>query len=151
MSFQGAFQNPTVSSAQVFEQNNGVPVSLTSYPDFNGNVDPRTPKVLFTMDQAYVMPANMGRAYVRYCYQGSFYNDLGNGVKIPSYGTWDAGVVLNATKRLSFNASVQNFTNTLGITEGNPSQGLAQQVVNGSFYARAIAGRNFLVSATLSF
>jgi iron complex outermembrane receptor protein len=150
MSFQGAFQKPTVSSAHVIETLNGVQQSLTSYPDFNGNVDPRTPKTLFTMDQAYVMPENMGRAYVRYHYQGAFYNDIGNGVKIPGYGTWDAGVVWNATKRLNVNVSVQNFTNTLGITEGNPRQGLTQQVVNGSFYARAIAGRNFLVSATLS-
>jgi outer membrane receptor for ferrienterochelin and colicin len=102
------------------------------------------------MDQAYVMPENMGRAYVRYHYQAAFYNDIGNGVKIPGYGTWDAGVVWNATKRLNVNVSVQNFTNTLGITEGNPRQGLTQQVVSGSFYARAIAGRNFLVSATLS-
>jgi iron complex outermembrane receptor protein len=150
MSFQGAFQKPTVSSAKVREQLNGVPQSLTSYPDFNGNVDPRTPKTLVTIDEAYVAPANLGRAYVRYHYQGSFFDDIGNGVKIPGYGRWDAGIVWNATQRLNLNLSVQNFTNTLGLTEGNPRQGLTQQVVNGSFYGRAIAGRNWLLSATFS-
>jgi iron complex outermembrane receptor protein len=151
MTFQGAFQKPSVSSARVLEQNNGVPVSLTSYPDFNGNVDPRTPKILFTTDQAYVMPGNFGRVYVRYHYQGAFYDDIGNGVKIPGYGTVAAGLIWNPTSRLNVNASVQNLTNTLGLTEGNPRQGLTQQVVNGSFYGRAIPGRNYLLSATLTF
>jgi iron complex outermembrane recepter protein len=151
MTFQGAFQKPSVSSARVFEQDNGVPVSLTSYPDFNGNVDPRTPKVLFTTDQAYVLPGNLGRIYARYHYEGSFYDDIGNGVKIPGYGTVSAGVILNPTNRLSFNASVQNLTNTLGLTEGNPRQGLTQEVINGSFYGRAIPGRNYLLTVQYSF
>jgi outer membrane receptor protein involved in Fe transport len=139
-----------VSSATVRESLNGVQQSLTNYTDFNGNVDPRTPRTLLTVDEAYLLPAKLGRAYVRYHYQGAFYNDIGNGVKIPGYGRWDAGIVWNATERLNFNLSVQNLTNTLGITEGNPRQGLTQQVVNGSFYARAIAGRNFLASVTLT-
>ncbi len=149
MKFQGAFQNPSVSGANVVETLAGVQQSVTNYPDFNGNVDPRTPKTLFTMDQAYVLP-QLGQVYVRYHYQGAFYDDIGNGVKIPGYGTWDAGLVWNATRNLSFNASVQNISNTLGLTEGNPRQGLTQQVVNGTFYGRAIPGRNFLVSATLT-
>jgi outer membrane receptor protein involved in Fe transport len=81
---------------------------------------------------------------------GAFYDDIGNGVKIPGYGTWNAGVVWKPTRRLDFNLSVQNITNTLGLTEGNPRQGLTQQVVNGSFYGRAIAGRNWMLSTTLS-
>ncbi len=147
---QGVFQKPNVSSASVRESLSGVLQSLSSYPSFDGNVDPRTPKTLLTMDQAYVFPNNLGRVYARYAYQGEFYNDIGNGVKIPGYGRWDAGVVWNATKRINFNLSVQNLSNTLGITEGNPRQGLTQQVVDGSFYARAIAGRNFLLSATIT-
>ncbi|MDP9088195.1 MAG: TonB-dependent receptor [Pseudomonadota bacterium] len=151
MSFQGALQKPSVSSARVLEQLNGVTQSLTGYPDFNGKVVPRTPKILATIDEAYVAPGNLGRAYLRYRYQGAFYDDIGNGVKIPGYGTWGAGVVWNATQQLNLNLSVQNFTNKLGLTEGNPRQGLTQQVVNGSFYGRAIPGRNWLLSAALSF
>ncbi len=150
MTFQGAFQKPTVSSAKVSERFNDKLQSLTSYPDFNGNVDPRTPKTLFTTDQAYVLPSNLGRVYVRYRYQGAFYDDIGNGVKIPGYGTLAAGAVWNATSRMTLNASVQNITNKLGLTEGNPRQGLTQQVVNGTFYGRAIPGRNWLLSVTFS-
>jgi hypothetical protein len=150
-SFQGAFQNPTVSGASVFEENNGTPVSLTKFPDFNGNTDPRTPKKLFTTDQAYVFPGNFGRVYVRYRYQGAFFDDIGNGVRIPGYGTLAAGVIWNPTSRINVNASAQNITNTLGLTEGNPRQGLTQQVVNGSFYGRAIPGRNYLLTVMLSF
>jgi outer membrane receptor for ferrienterochelin and colicin len=87
---------------------------------------------------------------VRYRYQGAFFDDIGNGVKIPGYGTWGAGVVWNATQQLNLNLSVQNITNKLGLTEGNPRQGLTQQVVNGSFYGRAIPGRNWLLSVTLA-
>jgi hypothetical protein len=151
MSFQGAYQVPTVSGAQVFEEHNGTPVSLTSYPDFDGNTDPRTPKILFTTDQAYVLPGNFGRVYARYHYQGSFFDDIGNGVKIPGYGTVAAGFIVNPTSRMIVNASVQNLTNTLGLTEGNPRQGLTQAVVNGTFYGRAIAGRNYLLSVQYSF
>ncbi len=150
MSFQGAFQKPSVSGASVQEQLNGAVQNVTNFPDFNGKVVPRTPKTLVTVDEAYVAPDHLGRAYVRYRYQGAFFDDIGNGVKIPGYGTWSAGVLWNATSQLSLNLSVQNFTDKLGLTEGNPRQGLTQEVVNGSFYGRAIAGRNWLLSVTLA-
>ncbi len=151
MGAHGALQKPSVSSAKVFLFDNGVLQSLTNFTNFNGNVNPRTPKTLFSMDQAYVFPKSLGRAYVRYFYQGSFYNDIGNGVKIPGYGTWAAGIIWNVTPKLNVNFSVQNIGNTIGLTEGNPRQGLTQQVVNGSFYARSIAGRNEMLMIQYTF
>jgi iron complex outermembrane receptor protein len=35
---------------------------------------------------------------------------------------------------------VDNVTNALGLTEGNPRQGFTQSIVNGYFYGRGIVG-----------
>jgi hypothetical protein len=46
---------------------------------------------------------------------------------------------------------VDNVTNALGLTEGNPRQGFTQEIVNGYFYGRGIVGPTALVSLTYQF
>ena len=53
----------------------------------------------------------------------------------------------------SLNANIQNITNTIGLTEGNPRGGTtAFQEATGSnyFFARPILGRNAVVSLTFA-
>ena len=70
---------------------------------------------------------------------------------LPAYGILSAGALINVGPRLLLNVSVDNITNELGLTEGNPRQGFTQSVVNGYFYGRGIIGTNVLASLTYKF
>jgi iron complex outermembrane recepter protein len=90
--------------------------------------------------------------YVNYRYIGGQYVDIANNVHLPGYGLLAAGITLDLTPKLNMNVSGQNLTNKIGLTEGNPRQGVfAQQIVNGSFYGRSVAGADALISFTYSF
>ena len=49
------------------------------------------------------------------------------------------------------NFSVQNLTNTIGLTEGNPRAGFTEVAGGNYFFARAILGRNMQLSLTAAF
>ena len=61
------------------------------------------------------------------------------------------GALYNVTPNATVNVSVDNTTNALGLTEGNPRQGFTQQIVNGYFYGRGIVGPTALASLTVKF
>jgi hypothetical protein len=49
-------------------------------------------------------------------------------------------------------ANLDNITNEVGLTEGNPRSGFAEGTgLSGAFYARPILGRNLLLSLTYDF
>jgi iron complex outermembrane receptor protein len=138
----GVYQRPETTSASI----NGVPA-----PQFNGRTTPHTPKLLYTIQPSFVFPDGRGQAYVRFKYLGAFFADAGDGLGLPGYGVWTLGASYNVTEHLNLNVSVDNVSNQIGITEGNPRQGPTQTVFNGYFYGRGIAGRNALFSVTYSF
>ena len=117
--------------------------------NYNGNTPERTPKKLLTVTPSFILPGNLGEVYGRWKYIGQIFADAGNGVALPEYSVFSVGVSVNVTPRININASVDNLTDTKGFTEGNPRQGQTQTIVNGSFYGRAIYGRNAIVSATI--
>ena len=118
---------------------------------YNGLRPGRTPELLFTITPQYDLPHNWGNLYLRYKYIGKIYADDGDQVPLPGYGILSAGALINVGPRLLLNVSVDNITNQLGLTEGNPRQGFTQQVVNGYFYGRGIIGTNVLASLTYKF
>jgi outer membrane receptor protein involved in Fe transport len=83
---------------------------------------------------------------------GMRFADVSNSVKLPAYQTWSMSLRYELTPKLSLNASVQNLTNTIGLTEGNPRSGFVQ-APGGSdyYYARPILGRNAQLSLTMAF
>ena len=62
-----------------------------------------------------------------------------------------ADAVLYLATGTTLNVSVDNITNELGLTEGNPRQGFTQSIVNGYFYGRGIVGPTGMVSLTAKF
>jgi iron complex outermembrane receptor protein len=98
---------------------------------------------------AFVLPGGLGEVYGRWKYIGKIFADAGNGVSLPDYSVFSVGASVNVTPRVNINVSVDNLTDAKGFTEGNPRQGQTQAIVNGSFYGRAIYGRNAIVSATI--
>jgi outer membrane receptor protein involved in Fe transport len=138
----GVYQTPELSNGSI----NGV-----SHPEFSGLTPQHTPKKLFTITPEYLFPGGRGDFYLRYKYIGQFFADSGDGLSIPGYGVFTIGSIYNVTPKITLNVSVDNLTNVIGITEGNPRQGATQAASNGYFYARGITGRNALVSLTYTF
>jgi iron complex outermembrane receptor protein len=152
LSWQGVLQSPKLKSPVETLTNNGTFISTTTGPQYDGKIDDRTPKSLQTVELAYVMPASYGKAYVRYRYIGSTFQDIANQLQLPAYSTLAAGFIVNITPKLVLNVSGENLTNSIGMTEGNPRQGVfAQSVVNGTFYGRSIAGANALIGLQYTF
>jgi iron complex outermembrane recepter protein len=138
----GVFQKPELSS---------VKINNIAFPSFNGNVPERTPKTLITVTPSYSLPNNSGELYARFKYIGEIFADSGNGLALPSYTVVSIGGNYNITPNMNFNLSIDNLTNEIGLTEGNPRQGATQSVANGFFYGRGIVGRNAIASITLRY
>jgi iron complex outermembrane recepter protein len=136
---QGVYQKPKLSNVSI----NGAAV-----PAYDGNTPQRTPELLFTVTPTFKLPRGLGELYFRYKYVGKIYADSGDGLALPHYGVMSVGGSFNVTQRVNLAVSVDNLTNVIGITEGNPRQGQTQSVVNGYFYGRGIVGRNALASLT---
>jgi outer membrane receptor protein involved in Fe transport len=117
-------------------------------PGYEGNTPERTPKKLLTVTPSFVLPNGLGEVYGRWKYIGKVFADSGNGIALPSYNVFSIGANVNVTPQIAVGISVDNLTNAKGFTEGNPRQGQTQQIVDGFFYGRAIAGRNALATVT---
>lgn len=149
---QATWQDPkfnNVSTGATDINNQNISSQINAF--YDGKTPGRTPNVLYTITPAYDLPGNYGQAYLRYKYIGRIFADNGNQVELPGYGVLSIGAIANITPSLALNVSVDNVTNVLGLTEGNPRQGFTQQIVNGYFYGRGIVGPTALVSLTYRF
>ena len=149
---QATYQDSTfnsVSTGDITINNQNVGAEADAF--YNGKTPGRTPNIMYTFTPAYDLPDHRGQVYVRYMYIGRIYADNGDQVPLPGYGVLGVGAICNVTPNITLNVSVDNVTNALGLTEGNPRQGFTQEIVNGYFYGRGIVGPTALVSLTYQF
>ncbi|HEV2700275.1 MAG TPA: TonB-dependent receptor [Steroidobacteraceae bacterium] len=149
---QATYQDSTFNNVSVGTITiNNVNVASEADAFYNGKTPGRTPNLMYTITPEYDFPADRGQVYLRYAYIGRIFADNGDQVPLPGYGVLTIGAICNITPALALNVSVENVTNALGLTEGNPRQGFTQQIVNGFFYGRGIVGPTALVSLTAKF
>ena len=149
---QATFQDPTFSNVSTGLINiNGQNISPQVNAFYDGKTPGVTPQVMYTITPEYDLPDRLGQVYLRYKYIGRIYADNGDQVPLPGYGVLTIGGMVNVTPGTTLNVSVDNVTNALGLTEGNPRQGFTQSVVNGYFYGRGIVGPTGMVSLTSKF
>ena len=141
------FNNVTTGSISA----GGVNIAQQVQAFYNGKTAAITPSWLFTFQPTYYLPDSRGELYARYKYIGSVFADNGNALALPAYGILTFGGIYDVTPRIEVNVSVDNVTNELGLTEGNPRQGFTQSIVNGYFYGRGIIGTNAQFSMTYKF
>lgn len=119
---------------------------------FDGNKPERTPPVNVTVTPSLLLPDGRGEVYVSYHYVDKIYSDIANTLELPSYGVWSAGFSYRLAPQWMLQANLDNITNEVGLTEGNPRSGFAEGTgLSGAFYARPILGRNLLLSLTYDF
>ncbi|MCY7298803.1 MAG: TonB-dependent receptor, partial [Ilumatobacteraceae bacterium] len=120
---------------------------------FSGNLPERTPKLNFTLSPTYYLPGNKGELSLSVHRVSERFADLANSVALPGYTTLGASFRYELTPKISLHANIQNLTNVVALTEGNPRGGSsAFQEATGSnyFFARPILGRNAVVSLTFA-
>jgi outer membrane receptor protein involved in Fe transport len=149
---QATYQDPTFNNVSTGTITiNNVNISSQANAFYNGKTPGRTPNLMYTITPQYDLPGRRGQLYLRYQHIGRIFADNGNQVALPGYGVLSVGAICNITEKATLNVSVDNVTNALGLTEGNPRQGFTQSIVNGYFYGRGIVGPTALVSLTYRF
>lgn len=149
---QVTYQDPKFSNVSTgIILSNGQNVSQEVNSFYDGKRPGRTPSLLYSITPAYDFPNGRGSIYARYQYTGSIFADNGDALSLPSYGVLSLGLTYDLTRNLNLNVSVQNATDELGVTEGNPRQGFTQSVVDGYFYGRGIIGTNAQFALTYKF
>ncbi|MGO4465893.1 TonB-dependent receptor [Pseudoduganella sp. RAF53_2] len=115
----------------------------------NGNQVMRTPNI-----QVRLIPTvhfDFGDIFLVYSHIGKRYADFENALELPAYNVLDMGAEIKIDKHWKLNAKVNNLTNSIGLTEGNPRSGFNQSSNGSLFYARPILGRNATVSLSYRF
>ncbi len=141
----GVFQKSTVSYGAA----SGPSAAKVDLSTLGGKPE-RSPEVNATITPSLLLPNNKGELYVSFHQVGKRYADSGNSIVLPAYHTVDIGGRYQITDSVSFNLSLQNATNAIGLTEGNPRSSFTELAGN-YFYARSILGRNLQASLSVSF
>jgi len=118
----------------------------------SGNDVARQPKFLVAVMPSYTFRTDWGQARVfgTYTHVGNRYADIQNQQPLGKYDTLDLGASIDLRDNFSIQATVENVTNTLALTEGNiRSAGAADN--NGYFLGRPIFGRHATITAAYKF
>lgn len=120
--------------------------------DLSGNRVQRQPKWQWRVTPAYELSVGANskvRVFSSFNYVGDRFSDVQNQQSLPNYFKIDAGLNFDLNEKFELGVSVDNLTDEIGLTEGNPrvigSQG------SGIINARPILGRSFRFSVGYRF
>jgi outer membrane receptor protein involved in Fe transport len=125
---------------------------LKDFGDNSGNDVARQPKFLIAVMPSYTFRTDWGQARVfgTYTHVGNRYADIQNQQPLGKYDTLDLGASIDLNDKFSIQATVENVTNTLALTEGNIRASGAGNG-NGFFLGRPIFGRHATITAAYKF
>jgi iron complex outermembrane recepter protein len=120
--------------------------------NLTGNRVQRQPKWQWRVSPSYEIPfgdTSKASIFATFAYIGDRFSDVQNQQNLPNYFRIDGGVTVDISKALQLGVTVDNLTDKIAITEGNPrvigSQG------SGVINARPILGRSFRFSVGYKF
>ncbi len=159
LSAVGVIQDSKISIRSLSAFQNGNPIDVNQIAQalrdqvngFDGNKPERTPAVNVTVTPAIVLPGGRGEVYASWKRIGKIYADVSNSLELPGYDLFSAGVMFKLTDDVTFNASVENIGNTIGLTEGNPRGGFVENTGSNYYFARPVNGRNAVASLRFDF
>lgn len=119
---------------------NGVPTVL----DFTGNRLLRVPDISARVIPAVILLERSLRLELPVEHYGDRYADAANTVKLPAYTVLNFRVRYDLTRQVTLYGYIENLTNEIGLTEGNPRAGqFASGDAGAKYYiARPILGRS---------
>lgn len=121
--------------------------------DFSGRRLVRVPDNTFRITPGVNLFQQRLRLEIIGAYYGKRFADVANQIKLPTYETLDINAQLNVNERLAFNLNIDNVTNNIGLTEGNPRAGTITNTEVGQavYIARSIFGRTVRGAITYKF
>ena len=127
--------------------------SAGKFNDFDGNQLIRVPKNSLRIVPGFNLFNHHLRLQAAAEYEGERFVDTANSVRLPSYTTLNLSGRWDVNDQLALYAYVDNATNSLGLTEGNPRAGELSSADAGanSFIARPLLGRNYRVALMYKF
>jgi outer membrane receptor protein involved in Fe transport len=127
--------------------------SLTEKSNYNGNQLIRVPHTSIRAVPGFNLFNNRLRLQSNIEYEGKRYTDVANSQVLPAYTKVDVDASVKVTKEISIFGVVDNLTNSLGLTEGNPRQGEIQSAEANQyiFLARPLLGRSYKISFRYKF
>lgn len=125
------------------------------FADFGVNTDnevARQPSFLVSVRPSYDFGTSFGtlRVFADVTYVGERFSDIENQQPLDSYETVAIGASLNMDDRFTLQATVENLTNTLALTEGN-ARVIGSATSSGTLIGRPIFGRHATLTATYKF
>jgi outer membrane receptor protein involved in Fe transport len=123
--------------------------------DFGANTGhdvARQPRFLASLIPSYSFHTGWGEArlFGTYTHVGNRYADIENKQPLGKYDTLDLGASIDLNNRFTIQATVENVTNTLALTEGN-IRTVGSANANGYFLGRPIFGRHATITAAFKF
>lgn len=127
--------------------------SLTEKDNYNGNQLIRVPHTSIRAVPGFNLFRNRVRLQSAIEYEGKRYTDVANSQVLPAYTKVDIDLQVRVNNEISIFGVVDNVTNSLGLTEGNPRQGEIQSAEANQFYflARPLQGRSFKIAFRYKF
>lgn len=118
----------------------------------SGNKVSRQPEFQVAFTPSYTQRTDWGKARIfgTFTHIGNRFADLENQQPLGSYNTLDLGASLDVSDRFSIQATVENVTDTLALTEGNVRT-VGSANTNGYFLGRPIFGRHGTITAAYKF
>lgn len=113
--------------------------------DYDGNQLIRVPKFSLRLVPGLNLFNGALRLQAAIEHQGKRYVDTANSVQLPSYESVNLSGRWQINEQLSLFGYIDNLTNSLGLTEGNPRAGELQNADAGAntFIARPLIGRTY--------
>jgi len=121
--------------------------------DLSGNQVQRVPKIDLRLTPSWRIPTDFGavRLFATWTHVGQRFSDPQNLQPLPKYDTLDLGATASLANGIDLRLAVNNATNELGLTEGNPHVTGSGQDASGAYMARPLFGRTWQASVGYTF
>jgi outer membrane receptor protein involved in Fe transport len=119
--------------------------------DNSGNRVRRIPRSMLRLEPSLAFADGRGRAYVALAHYGERYANDENTIRLPSYLEVDAGVEYRFSEAWSAQLNVDNLSNEVGLTEGNPRTDVGSSGIGQIYNARPLFGRSLSLAVRYRF
>ncbi len=119
--------------------------------DNSGNRVRRIPQSMIRVVPSVEFAAGRGRAFVSLAHYGRRYANDENTIRLPAYLKLDAGVEYALNDAWTAQLNVDNLSNEVGLTEGNPRTDVGASGTGRVYNARALFGRSLLLALRYEF
>jgi len=119
--------------------------------DNSGNQVRRIPKVMIRAVPSIEFAGGRGRAFLSLSHYGNRFANDENTIKLPSYLKLDAGVEYAFNEHWTAQFNVDNLSDEVGLTEGNPRTDVGASGVGQLYNARTLFGRSLALAVRYNF